>query len=90
MASLTFAITPSARGNCDRTFAMGKYLPKFWFVNYFFPSVKTIFAVQYWFTTDPYAVPFKRVRPNVIKSTLVAMETAAVRYKLSHKHMNKC
>ena len=41
-------------------------------------SVRQIFVVSYWFTTDPYAVAFKRV--NVINSALVAMEMAAVRH----------
>ena len=51
-------------------------------------SVRQIFVVSYWFTTDPYAVAFKRV--NVINSALVAMETAAVRhYPTVRKHRNK-
>ena len=41
-------------------------------------SVRQIFVVSYLFTTDPYAVTFKRV--NVINSALVAMEMAAVRH----------
>ena len=49
---------------------------------------KRILIVSYWFIIDPCAVAFKRV--NVINSTLVAMETAAVRhYPTVTKHRNK-
>ena len=53
---------PFAGGNCERIFQYGCVrLPNFDLLIISL-SVRQLFVVSYWFTTDPYAVAFKRVK----------------------------